>query len=320
MRSLTRRVILLSISIGWAPLTLAQNAPGKQTQVVTTAAGGGADLVARVVAEALSAIFGQPAVVLNRPGSQVIPVMQVAKAAPDGYTLLSIGGNLFWLGPLLQGAPYDAVGDFSPISLTAKSPNIVVVHPSLPVTNIRQLIALAKTQPGALNFSCGDAGGSPHLAGELFKAMSQTNIVTVRYKGTSPAVTATIAGEVHLMFPTVSTGMPGVKSGRLRALAVTSVRPSPLAPGLPTVSDTGLPGYESSSAYVVFAPAKTPVPTIERLHRAIVQYFQTPEIKDRLFRLGLETVASSPQELAIAMTADLEKMGKIIRDSGIRAN
>ena len=320
VRLLRPLALLIFLGAWTVPWVQAQNFPIKPIQIVSTTAGGGADMVARLVAQGLTAALGQQAVVVNRGGSQILPAMQVAKAPPDGYTLLSLGGNLFWLFPFLEdNVPYDPARDFAPVTLTASSPNVVVVHPSLPVKTIGELIALAKSKPGALNYGSGGPGGSPHLAGELFKAMSKTNIVMVRYKGVGPAVTGLIAGEVHIGFPTVSSSMPHVKSGRLRALGVTTLQPTTLAPGLPTVHASGLPGYESAAQYVVFAPAKTPAGIVDQLNRAIVQFLHMPDIRQKLFNAGFDVAGSSPQELAAAMKADMDRMGKIIREAGIRA-
>jgi tripartite-type tricarboxylate transporter receptor subunit TctC len=245
--------------------------------------------------------------------------MEAARAAPDGYTLLSLGANQFWLAPYLQdNVPYDPVNDFSPVCLTTSSPNMLVIHPSVTATNVQELITLARAKPGVLNYGAAGAGGSPHLAGEMFKAMSHTNIVAIQYKGSGPALVGVLGGEIQIMFPTVSTGMPGVKAGQLHALGVTSLRPTPLAPGIPTVSDSGLPGYESSTGYAVFVPAKTPVNLIAILNRAIVRYLQDPDVKQKTFDAGMEIVASSPQELTTAMKQDMARMGKVIRDVGIR--
>ena len=312
--------VIVVVAIWSASFARAQNFPNKPIQVISTTAGGGADMMARLAAQGLTAALGQQAVVVNRGGSQILPAMQVAKAPPDGYTLLSLGGNLFWLYPFLEdNVPYDPARDFAPVTLTASSPNVVVVHPSLPAKTVGELIALAKAKPGALNYGAGGPGGSPHLAGELFKAMSKSNIVMVRYKGVGPAVTALLAGEVHVGFPTVSSAMSHVKTGRLRALAVTTPQRTPLAPGLQTVSASGLPGYESAAQYVVFAPAKTPADIIGQLNRTIVQFLQTAETRQKLFNAGFEVFASSPQELAMAMKTDMDRMGKIIREAGIRA-
>ena len=320
MQDLPSVMGLLFASVCCAPFAAAQDFPTKTLRVMAANIGGTSDQMARLAAQALSANLGQPAVVLNRPGRQVISVLETAKSAPDGYTLLAVGANQFWLVPFMQkNVPYDPVKDFLPVTLLSTSPNLVVVHPGLPATNIRELIAHAKANPGKLNFGIGNYGNAGHLAGQLFLAMSQTNIVTVPYKGTAPAMNAVLAGEVQLSFPTVSSALPAAKAGRLRALAVTTARPTPLAPGIPTVNESGLPGYESSVFYAVFVPAKTPATIVGVLNRAIVRHLQSPDIKDKMFAGGLEIVASSPQELATAMKRDRERMGKVILDAGIQS-
>ena len=308
--------VLLAAGLSSAQCAQAQTFPSKPIQVVTTTAGGGADLISRTLAQGLTESLG-PAVVINA-GSQIVPMMTVAKAAPDGHTLLSYGGNTFWLYPFLDDkSPYDPVKDFAPVTLTASAPNLLVVHPAVPANNVKELIAVAKAKPGALNYGTAGVGASPWLAGELFKAMSGTNIVNVRYKGIAPAIADTVAGRLLVIFSTVGSVMSQVKAGKLRALAVTSARPTELAPGMPTVAASGVPGYESTTTYVVFAPAKTPGAIIDRLSRTMAQYLNRPEVKTRLFNEGFDVVGSTPQELATAMKADMDKMGKVIRDAGI---
>ena len=240
----------------------------------------------------------------------------VAKAAPDGYTLIVDGSALF-LGPLVQTLPYE-VKDFAPISMISRVPNVLVVHPSVPAKSVKELIALAKARPGDLNYAAGNPGSSAQLSGELFKSMAGVNIVMVPYKGTGPALTALIGGEVQLMFTTSVSIASHVTSGRLRALAVTSAQPSALVPGLPTVSASGLPGYISGSSTGIFAPAKTPTTIINRLNQEIVRVLTRPEIKERFFKNASEIVASSPEEFAEAIRTEIARMDKVIKDAGIR--
>jgi tripartite-type tricarboxylate transporter receptor subunit TctC len=314
------RSLIILMGMLFAPYALAQNYPSKPVRIVSLTPGGAGDLVARLVAEGLRLSFGQPVVVDARAGSAAGPAMLVASAAPDGYTLLASGGNAFWLLPLVEkGVTYDPVKSYTPITITANSPNVLVVNPSVAASSVKELIALAQAQPGKINFGSGSAGASPYLAGELFKSMAHINIVGIRYKGTGPAVNATIANEVQILFPTVSSGLPHVKTGRLRALAVTSAKPTPLASGLPTVASSGLPGYESTSVYVIFGPAKIPALIVERLNRDIVAFLHNPDTREKLFNAGLDVVGSTPHELAEAEKSDMEKMGKVIRNAGIRA-
>ncbi|MEK7877069.1 MAG: tripartite tricarboxylate transporter substrate-binding protein, partial [Pseudomonadota bacterium] len=262
--------------------------------------------------------WGQQVIVENRGGSGVIPIEIVAKALPDGYTLLVFGTTL-WLLPLIQKVSYNPVSDFSPITLAAITPLLLVVHPSLPVKSITELIAWAKAKPGELNYASGISGSATHLPAELFKAMAGVNIVRVAYKGGGPALTALIGGEAQVMFATSSGAAPHVNSGRLRALAVTSAQPSRLFPDLPTVAAAGLPGYDAASIMCIFAPARTPAALINRLNQEIVRVLNKPDVKERFIKAGSEVVAGSPAQLAATMKSDMATMGKVIKDAGIRA-
>jgi tripartite-type tricarboxylate transporter receptor subunit TctC len=315
-----RRACLLAVA---GLLTLipgavaAQPYPAKAIRIVTAPAGAGNDFVARVIAQGITGSLGQQLVVDNRPASIVGEL--VAKAPPDGYTLLALG-SVLWLTPLLQDhVGYDPIRDFAPVSLTARSVNLLVVHPSVPATSVKELIALARARPGQLNYATGGTGSSNHLAAELFNAMARVKIVRISYKGSGPAVNDMISGQVHVMFPTTAAALPHVKTGRLRALAVTSLQPSPLAPGLPTVADSGLPGYESIVIYGLFAPAKTPAPVIDRLHAELVKFRQSGGAADKLLPAGVEVVGSAPAELAAAMKAEMTRIGKLIKDANLRA-
>jgi tripartite-type tricarboxylate transporter receptor subunit TctC len=296
--------------------TAGQSYPAKPVRIVTSEPGSGIDLVARLVAQGLTDALGRQVIVENRGGMMAGDV--VLRAAPDGYTLL-VSGTSLWLAPFLrESATHDPIKDFSPITLAATSPNVLAVHPSLPAESVMELIALAKARPGELNYGSGSTGAPTHLAAELFKALSGVNIVRIPYKGTGPAMNALMAGQVQLMFVSTSSVAPHVKAGRLKALAVTSARSSPLAPGLPTVASTGLPGYEAASMVAVLAPATTPKPLIDRLNREIVQLLGKAQVKERLFNSGAEAVGSSPEELAAAMKSDMAKWGKLIKAAGIR--
>jgi len=292
--------------------------PTKPVRIVTAPAGAGNDYVARVIAQGLSGSLGQQLVVDNRPAGIVGEL--VAKAPADGYTLLAIG-SVLWLTPYLQdGVAYDPVKNFSPISVTGRSVNLLVVHPSVAANTVREFIALAKSKPGHLNYAAGGTGASNHLAAELFKSMAGVDLMRISYKGSGPAVNDLVSGQVQVMFPTTAAGLPHVKSGRLRALGVTSLKPSALAPGLPAVAESGVPGYESVVMYALFAPAKTPVPIVKRLHAELVQFLRSAGATERFLNAGIEVVASSPGELATAMQSEMTRMGKLIKDAGLRAN
>lgn len=299
-----------------AGMVAGQTYPTRPVRIITAPPGGGNDFVARVIAQGLTVSLGQQIVVDNRPATVMGELL--AKASADGYTLL-VGGTALWLAPFLQdNVPYDPVKDFSPISFVARSVNVLVVHPSVAANTAVDLINLAKAKPGQLNYATGANGASNHLAAELFKSMAGINIVRIPYKGSGPAVNDLIAGQTHMMFPTAASGLPHVRAGRLRALGVASLQRSALAPGLPTIAETGLPGFESVVMYAIFAPAKTPAPVVKRLHTELVQALKSPAASERLFKGGVEVVASSPGELASAIQSEMARMGKLIREARLR--
>ena len=294
---------------------VAQNYPSKPVRIVTAAAGGSPDFVSRMIAQGISGPLGQQVIVDNR-SSGIIPAEIVARAPPDGYTLL-VTSNVLWIVTLMQKTPYDPVKDFSPISLTNQAPAVLVVHPSVPAKSVRELIALARSRPGELNYSSSTNGTASHLAGELFKAMAGVDVVRIAYKGAGLAINDLISGQVQLTFVTATSVMPHVKSGRLRALAVTSARPFALFPELPTVADSGIPGYEATSVGCVLAPARTSEAIIQRLHQEIVRFLSTNETREKFFSSGSEVVGGTPEHLAAAMKSEMARMDKVIRNAGI---
>lgn len=288
----------------------AQNYPNKPIRFVTSAVGGSADVVARLIAAQLSGSFGT--LVVDNRGSGLMGEIG-AKAPPDGYTLL-LAGPTFWAAPFFfHDLSWNPVRDFSPITLAASAPNILVVHPSLSVKSVKELIALASGKPGELNYGTGGAGSTPHLAAELFKSMARVNIVRINYKGGGPATIALMGGEVQLMFATASSVIPHIKSGRLKALAVTSAQPTSLAPRLPTIAAAGLTGYESVTLYGVFAPAKTPAALIDRLNAVIVRAVNEPDAKGRFLAAGAEPIGSTPARLAAAIKSEMALLAKVVK-------
>jgi tripartite-type tricarboxylate transporter receptor subunit TctC len=287
----------------------AQNYPSKVVRIITTAPGSGTELLARLIARGLTASLGQQVIVDNRG---IIGVEQTAKAAPDGYTILHYTSPV-WLLHLMQEVRWDVQRDFATITLASRTPNIIVVHPSLPVTTVKQLIDLARQRPDEINYAAGTLGASAHLSTELFASMAGIRLVRVSYKGSGPAVNDLLAGQVQLMFPAAGTITGHVKSGRLRALAVTTAEPTPLAPGLSTVAQAGLAGYESVSLSGYFAPAKTPVAIVQRLNQEIARVLGDAENKPRMAGLGMELMNSTPEGFAEMIRAETARMSGIFK-------
>ena len=300
-----------------ADAALGQNYPNRLIRIVTSDTGGPADFLTRLVAQELSARVGQQVIVENRAGSPVIVVQTVTKTPPDGYTLLMYSDSI-WILPFMQDVPYDQLADLAPISLAANAPNVLVVHPSLPVKSVKELIALAKARPGALNYSMAVAGSSTQTAPELLKALAGINIVGVPYKGAAASLNAVLAGETQVAFPVVSSVMPYFNTSILRPLAVTTLQPTPLAPGVPTMAASGFPGFEAGLVFAFLAPAGTPAPIIDRANQEIVSILSKPDVKDKLYKLGMESGGSTPAQLAAAMKAQMAKWGKLIKEAHLR--
>ena len=307
-----RAALLLPLFIATA--ASAQNYPDKPIRVYTTGVGGSSDLSTRLIAQAMGGAFAQRMIVENRA---LVSVETVAGAPPDGYSLLHYS-NVVWLMPLLQAnVPWDAFRDFAPVILTVNTPNLLVVHPSLPAKTVKELIALAKARPGMLNYASTSIGAGNQVAAELFNTMAGVKIVRINYKSMGAGFTDVVSGQIQVMFPSANSATPYVKSGRLRALAVTSAEPSALVPDLPTVAAAGLPGYESVAMTGMFAPAKTPDAIVRRLNQEINVALKKPELRERFLGQGTEAMGGTPEQFTAVMKAEIARMGKIIKDAGL---
>jgi len=287
--------------------------------VVPYPPGGPTDFVGRIVGQKLSLSLGQQVVVDNRPGAgTIIGSELVARAAPDGYTLLfGTGGGTFLAPLMLPNVPYDPHRDFAPVSMLVQSPQVLVVHPSVAAHSVSELIALAGAKPGTLNFASVGTGTSPHLGGELFRSLAGIKLVHVPYKGTAPAMTDLIAGQVHIMFTSMPTVLAHVKSGRLRLLGTGGSKRSAVIPETPPIAET-LPGFELVTWYGIFAPARTPDAIIKRLNAEIVKVLADPESRDRLAAQGLEPVPMTPEELRRYTQQDTNRWARLIKAAGIK--
>jgi tripartite-type tricarboxylate transporter receptor subunit TctC len=315
-----KRIHFLLVTLLTTTTAYAQTYPVKPIRVVTAEPGGGNDFTARTIGQAIGSQLGQPWVIDSRGGAGGLIAIETAARAPsDGYTLLVYAQNV-WTIPLLRKGVHYEVKDFAPITWIARSPCTLVVHPSLPVHSVQDLIALARARPGQLSYGSGGVGTITHLSAELFKSMAKVDILSVPYKGNGPAMNDLIGGQVQLMFGTAGTVAPHVRSGRVRAIAVTSAEPSALAPGLPTIAASGLPGYESISMYGIYAPAKTPETIIRQLNSAVVSVLNMPEVRERFFNSGMEVVGSTPEQFAAAIKTNEARLRKVIKDAGIRAD
>ena len=311
----------LAVAIGFACAAAAQSYPSRPIRVIVPVApGGNLDLVARSLAQQLTENIGQQVIVENRPGaSSLVGTQFVAKSAPDGYTLL-VMANTFVTVPLIVSNPgYDPLKDFTGVTLTCLVPQVLVVNPALPVHSVKQLIALAKARPGEISYASSGAGGTGHMAAELLSRQVGVRMLHVPYKGNSQAIVDVIGGQVMLMFDQVSTSEPYIKAGKLRALAVTSRVRSPLFPDVPTIDESGAPGYEDITFNGLVAPAGTAREMLVRLNEEVAKAVRMPALRDRFLNRGVELKASaSPEEFNAHIKAEVEKKGKLARDAGIR--
>jgi tripartite-type tricarboxylate transporter receptor subunit TctC len=288
--------------------------PTRPVRIVTATPGGGNDFLARMVAPALGNALGQQIIVDNRPSRLVGGI--VARSTPDGYTLV-VGGSTMQYTPLMEKIDYNAITDFTPVSLLERSPNVLVVNPALKVNTVSELVAMARAKPGVLNYGTGASGASLHLSGELFMIATNTKMVRVPYKATGPAVLGLLTNEVQLVFATAGAVVPLLKDGKLKALGVTTLEPTPLVPGIPTIAQQGVPGFEVVTIGFMLAPAKTPQPVVRRLNQHIVKLMQQPDVKERLAAGGSDATSSSPEELGRIMREDDARMRKLFKQLGL---
>jgi len=318
---LSRQTMAGLVLAAFCGAAAAQNYPAKTVRmVVGYPPGGPTDVLARIVSQKLTQTWGQQVIVDNRPGaSGMIGAEFTARAAPDGYTLLMVPVTYAVTPSLFAKMTYDVEKDLSPVAQVAAAPFILVVHPTLPVKTVKDLIALDRRSPGQINFASASTGGMPHLAGELFNSMTGTKLVHIPYKGAAPATTDLLSGQVTLMFNNMLSAMPQVKAGRLRAVAVTSSKRSAAAPELPTIAET-VPGYEASGWYGAFAPAATSKELIGRLNAEINRIMKMPDVTQRLAGDGVEAVGTTPEQFGAYLKQEVAKWGKVVKASGAKAD
>jgi tripartite-type tricarboxylate transporter receptor subunit TctC len=309
----------VALSVSATAMAQAQSFPNRPIRIVVPyAAGGPVDVVARVIGERLESYFQQRVLVDNRAGGNAaIGTEFVARSAPDGYTLL-MGAPAHTANPSLMKLNFDTARDFLPISNIIEQPMVIAVHPSVPANNLRELIELLRANPDKYNFGTSGAGGPQHLMGEIFKAATSTRIVHIPYKGAAPAAQALLAGETQVSFGTPTNTMPHVRTGRLRALAVSAPRRSPFAPDVPTLAELGIPDVNYFSWTGLFAPAGTPPDVVSKLYEGIRRALAEPETADKLMKAGMQPVGSSPQEFARFIDLDIARSAKIVKDTGLQ--
>ena len=315
------RCIWVAALVSAAACAHAQDYPAKPIRIIVPFPPAGAtDIVGRVVAADLQKAWGQPVTVENRAGAGGnLGAELVAKAAPDGYTLL-VGtvGTHGINSSLYPKLPFDPIKDFEPVSLVALVPNLMVVHPSVPAKTVQEFIAYAKTRPGKIDYASSGNGTSIHLSAELFKSMSGTYLVHIPYRGSGPAVTDLLGGQVAVMFDNLPSALPHVKAGKLRPLGITSLKRSPALPDVPTLSESGLKGFDASSWFGILAPAGTPKPIVDRLQQQIAKGLATTEGRDRLASQGAEPVGNTPTEFAAFIRAEIAKWGTVVKVAGAK--
>ena len=322
VRSLRCTLVLLAASTAALATAHAQSYPTKTIRLVVAGApGGGTDIVGRILAQKLTETWGQTVVVDNRPGAgSTIGTDIVAKAVPDGYTIQAVSMSHALNVSLYRKLPYDPIRDFAHVILAARAPNVLVAHPSLPARNVKELIALAKSQPGKLNFSSSGTGGVSHLSAEVFRAAAGIDIVHVPYKGAGPAMTALMSNEAQLMMATTPVALAQIKGGRVKAIAISSRKRSTLAPDVPTIAEAGFPGFETDTWYGVIGPARMPVAIVSKLNADINQLLKVRDVQVQLEQQGAEVAGGTPQEFLAFARAEVAKWAKAIKAANIEPN
>ena len=313
---------LVSCALCLSAPALAQTYPSKPVRFICPfAPGGGTDVLARMLSAGMMETFGQPVIVDNRPGAGgVIGADLAAKAPADGYTIVLGSPGSLTINPNLQKVPYDTLRDFAPITLATISPFVLVVNPSATAANsVKELIALAKAKPGQMNYGSAGTGSVSHFSSEQFKSLAGINVTQIPFKGAGPAVTDLLAGRLNFMFENLPTVIPHVRSGKLKMLAVGTKTRSKILPDYPTVAEAGVPGYESSTAFGVLAPAKTPAAIVNRLNRELVNVIQSAGFRDKQAAQGVEAVGGTPQEYAAHLKEELAKYARVVKATGIKA-
>ena len=310
---------LAAFLAGLAVSAAAQDYPTRPIRfVVPFAPGGGNDIIARIVAEGLTQALGKPVVVDNRPGAaSILGTEIVAKAAPDGYTLLNAGTSTVFNVALYQKLPYDTLRDFAPVTLLADQPNILVAHPSLPATTLREFVDLARAQPGKLTYGSSGVGGGTHLAMELLTMTLKIEVLHVPYKGTGPALTAVLSNQISAIFSTFASALPHVKAERLRAFGVSGAKRSPTLPELPTIAEAGVPGYEYTTTYGMLAPAGTRRVIVEKLNKVTAGVLNSQDTRQKLLAQGIDPMSSTSAKYAAHLKSEIEKWSKVVRAANI---
>ena len=318
----TKRIFAVVLCLCVWSAGMAQEYPTKPIRLIAPfAPGGPTDLFARLMGAKLGERLGQPVVVENRPGAGGSVGAEVAaKAAPDGYTIVLVSSSFAVNATLYPKLPFDPLKDFAPVTLLASAPYLLAVHAGIKASSVRELIALAKAHPGKLNYGSGGSGSGPHIVAELFKSAAGLDIVHIPYKGTGPLTTALVAGDVQLAFGNMFALMPHVKSARVRPMAVTGAARSPVLSEVPTVAESGLPGFEATGVHGLLAPAGTPRRIIDKLNGECVAILRSPEVRAQLASEGAEAIGNTPEQYAAHLANEVQKWGKLIRERGIRAD